>query len=157
MKLFLLFFSMLAMLPAYGKDNMTFTGTLIEPPPCSIDDGNKLRPVQFGKVGVNKVNGINYQQPIDYSINCVDISGWTLTLKLTTGTPATFLDGTIQTDVPGLGIQITINDKPMELSKNFVINPSNLPKLKAVPVKDAGAVLTEGTFSATATLLALYQ
>ncbi|ERK14117.1 Minor fimbrial subunit StfF [Serratia fonticola AU-P3(3)] len=155
MKLFLLFLSVLVMLPAYGKDNMTFSGTLIDPPPCSINDKKDMS-VHFDKVGVNKVDGINYQQPIDYIVTCTDLPGWTLALRLT-GDAVTFLPGTIQTNVTGLGIRITINDQPMELTKNYVIDPSNLPKLKAVPVKDPGTVLTEGTFTASATLLALYQ
>ena len=155
MKLFLLFFSVLAILPAYGKENMKFTGTLIDPPPCYINDKKDMS-VHFDKVGVNKVNGVNYLQPIDYVITCEDSPGWTMALRLT-GDAATFLDGTIQTDVAGLGVQITINDQPMELNKNFVISPSNTPTLMAVPVKSTGAVLNEGPFSAAATLMALYQ
>lgn len=155
MKLFLLFFSILAMLPAYGEDNMKFTGTLIDPPPCYINDKQDMS-VHFDKVGVNKVNGVNYLQPIDYVVTCEESAGWTMVLRLT-GDAATFLDGTIQTDVAGLGVQITINDQPMDLNENFVISPANLPRLKAVPVKQMGTVLTEGAFKASATLLAMYQ
>lgn len=155
MKRFLLFFCTLAVLPAAGKDNMTFSGTLIDPPPCYINDKKEMR-VFFEKVGVNKVNGINYLQPIEYVLDCKDTPGWGLALKLT-GDDAMFLDGTLQTDVAGLGIQVTINGQPMELNKNFAITPGNLPTLNAVPVKKAGTVLTERPFKASATLLAMYQ
>lgn len=155
MKLFLLFLSVLAILPAYGKENMKFSDTLIDPTPCYINDKQDMN-VHFDKVGVNKVNGVNYLQPIDYVVTCEETPGWTMVLRLT-GDAATFSDGTIQTDVAGLGIKITINDQPMDLNENFVISPANLPKLKAVPVKQPGTVLTEGRFTASATLLATYQ
>ncbi|MFV8979236.1 fimbrial protein [Serratia fonticola] len=156
MKLFLLFLSILAILPVYGKENnVSFTGTLVEPPPCHINDKGNMN-VHFDKVGVNKINGVNYQQSIDYILTCEDTPGWKMALKLT-GEAAVFSDGTIQSNVAGLGIKVTINEQPMELNESFVISAANLPRLKAVPVKDIGAVLNEGPFTASATLLAQYQ
>jgi len=148
---------MLAIFPAYAVEiDVNFRGKLIIPPPCEFNDGVK-KDINFLDVGINKVNGINYQQTIDYVITCEDKSPqWAMTLTLS-GDKAVFLDGTIQTDVDGLGIQITIDGKPMMLGEDFPINPAALPELKAVPVKKSGTELQEGKFNATATLLAQYQ
>ncbi len=49
--------------------NLTFSGTLNEPPPCTIDAGNTIE-VDFGDVGVKRVDGVKYRKAVPYTINC---------------------------------------------------------------------------------------
>lgn len=53
-----------------AAENMKLYGTLIEPPLCTISNGGAVE-VNFGeRVGVKKVDGNNYRQPVNYPVNC---------------------------------------------------------------------------------------
>lgn len=142
---------------AAGGD-MTFRGKLIEPPPCTVNNGNGIPEVDFGnKVGVKKVNGINYIQDIKYNLVCdPNLNGWALKLKLT-GNKTGFDDAAVQTNITDLGIQIQHDGQRFVLGSELSITPGNIPKLQAVPVQKPGATLTEGPFDAAVTLQADYQ
>lgn len=143
-----------------GERDMSFHGTLIEPAPCtivSINDGDRID-VDFGnRVGVHKVDGVNYRKNINYQINCEDAgsSNWALMLSLS-GSVAGFDGQALQTDKTNLGIRIYQNDKPFTPNSTLKINFANQPRLEAVPVKKAGSKLNEGAFEAWATLRADY-
>ncbi|WP_447880179.1 fimbrial protein [Serratia fonticola] len=141
-----------------GEADMTFHGTLIEPPPCTINDGNQVE-VDFGdRVGINKVDGVNYRQPLNYQITCDKAVGgpWVLALSLS-GDAAGFDNDALLTDKADLGIRVYQNDKPFTPNSTLKINLANRPVLEAVPIKQAGATLTEGFFEAWATLRADYE
>ncbi|EUM08936.1 fimbrial protein [Enterobacter sp. E12] len=143
---------------ADGDVDMTFRGTLIEPPPCTINDGNRVD-VNFGeRVGINKVDGVNYRQMMNYQITCDNAGSgsWALTLSLT-GAAAGFDEQALQTNKTDLGIRVYQNDKPFTPGSTLAIDISNPPRLEAVPVKREGAILTEGAFESLATLRADYQ
>ncbi|WP_262760460.1 fimbrial protein [Enterobacter bugandensis] len=127
----------------------------VEEPPCTINNGEQID-VAFGdKVGVNKVNGINYRVPINYQIACKD-GDRAITLSLS-GTAAGFDNQSLQTDIADLGIRLYQDDKPFPPNSTVKVDPASPPRLEAVPVKKAGASLTEGAFEAWATLRADYQ
>lgn len=137
---------------------MTFRGTLIEAPPCTINDGNQVD-VDFGeRVGVNKVDGVNYRQMLNYQITCEEGGSgtWALTLNLS-GTATGFDGQALQTNKENLGIRIYQNDQPFTPESSLAIDLANPPRLEAVPVKNAGSTLAEGAFEAWATLQAVYQ
>jgi type 1 fimbria pilin len=141
-----------------GEADMTFHGTLIEPPACTINDGNQVE-VNFGdRVGINKVDGENYRQPLNYQITCDKAIGgtWALTLSLS-GRVAVFDSDALLTDKTSLGIRVYQNDTPFTPNSTVKINLDNPPRLDAVPIKQAGATLTEGAFEAWATLRADYE
>ncbi|BEN43294.1 fimbrial protein [Serratia marcescens] len=143
--------------PATAADNMRFSGVLIEPPPCTINDGGKVD-VDFGnRVGVSKVDGVNYQQPVNYRISCTPGAGaWNMTLTVV-GTPADYDEAAIKSDMDDLAVRLLQNGKRFPLNKPIPIKLNAAPTLEAVPVKRPGATLQEGAFEATATLLAVYQ
>lgn len=143
--------------PLFAADNMLFRGTLIEPPPCTINDGGMVD-VDFGeRVGINKVNGVNYLKLMDYRITCESgATGLDMTLTLS-GTETGYDPAAVQTDMADLGIKVLQNGTPFTLNTPLSIDPQNPPVLEAVPVKTPGATLTEGAFVATATLKAEYQ
>ena len=136
--------------------NLTFSGTLNEPPPCTIDNGNTIE-VDFGDVGVKRVDGVKYRRGVGYAINCgADTLPWELKLSVN-GTATSFDGAAVQTSVPALGIRIFQNDRPFPLNAPLDINLSSPPTLEVVPVQQPGATLTPARFTAVATLLAEYQ
>lgn len=130
--------------------NVAFNGTLIEPPPCTIE-------VDFKEVGISQVDGEHYCQPVSYTITCsADTLPWEMILTVR-GTATSFEPSAVQSNVADLGIKLLQNGKPMALNTPLVITPSSPPVLEAVPVKRPGSTLAPGGFTATATLLANYQ
>lgn len=147
----------LTVLAVDGEADMTFHGTLIAPPPCTINDGNQVE-VDFGdRVGISKVDGVNYRMPVNYQITCQgNGSGWAMRLSLN-GSAAAFDADALQSDHTELGIRVYRNDVPFTPNTRVDIDSANPPRLEVVPVKQAGATLTEGTFEAWATLQADYE
>jgi len=138
--------------------DMTFHGTLITPPPCTIEN-NKEIGVNFGnRVGINKVDGVFYRKKMAYMIICEDAGrgNWAMKLNLI-GIAAEFDKEALETNKTNLGIRIYQNDKPFTPNSILEIDPAHPPLLEAVPVKNAGATLTTGPFEAWATLRADYQ
>ena len=136
--------------------NVAFNGTLIEPPPCTINDGSTIE-VDFKEVGISKVDGEHYRQPVNYIITCTaGTLPWEMILTVR-GTATTFESSAVQSSVVDLGIKLLQNGLPLELNTPLVITPSSPPVLEAVPVKRPGSTLAPGGFTASATLLANYQ
>ncbi|MFQ6249416.1 fimbrial protein [Yersinia enterocolitica] len=137
--------------------NLTFGGSLIEPPSCEVNSG-ELIDVDFGRrLGIKKVDGIHYLQKVDYSIKCEPrAKNWAMELMLS-GEPTLYDMAAIQTDNPDLGIKFLINGEAFTIGKPVSVNPADLPILEVVPVKTPGSTLMEGAFEATATLQAVYQ
>lgn len=138
--------------------DMNFKGTLVEPPPCTINNDQDVL-VSFGdSVGVNKVDGSNYIQPVDYHLTC-DITSPQdgLNLVLSTTSQSAFDTAAVQSSTPGLGIRLLVDGVAAEFGKLIPVDSSSPPVLQAVPVKAADTALTEGPFSATVTLQVVYQ
>ncbi len=136
--------------------NLTFSGTLNEPPPCTIDAGNTIE-VDFGDVGVKRVDGERYRRGVGYTISCgADNFPWVLKLSVN-GTPTTFDNAAVQTSVPALGIRVFQNNQAFGLNTPLDISLASPPVLEVVPVMQPGAILTPARFTAVATLLAEYQ
>ncbi|WP_158784164.1 fimbrial protein [Pantoea sp. BAV 3049] len=139
-----------------AEENMKFHGTLVSYPDCTINNNQPIE-INFGNVGVNKVDGVNYTKDIDYNITCdgdADDAGLYISLL---GTAVQFDLAAVESSVADLGIEIKNNDKPFTLGTQIKVDKNALPKLTAVPVKKDGAELSVGDFSATATLQAFYQ
>ncbi|MEG5552311.1 fimbrial protein [Enterobacter wuhouensis] len=139
----------------YGEADMTFHGTLIAAPPCVINDDQQVD-VDFGdRIGISKVDGMNYRMPVNYQITC-EGGGFALSLSLS-GAATAFDTHALQSDQPDLGIRVYQNDKPFTPNSTLSIDMATPPRLEAVPVKRDGATLKEGTFEALATLQANYE
>ncbi|EOC1567568.1 fimbrial protein [Cronobacter dublinensis] len=138
--------------------SVTFQGTFIISTACTINN-DQVIDVNFGNVGVNKVDGINYKQTIPYSIYCKGANDNSPVDLMMSGTAVSFDDAAVKTSVSGLGIQIQLNGQPMQLNKPFPTTLAAIQSLtlSGVPVKEAATVLTEQPFTAIATLTANYQ
>jgi type 1 fimbria pilin len=136
--------------------NLTFSGTLNEPPPCTIDAGNTIE-VDFGDVGVKRVDGVKYRRGVAYTISCGPATlPWELKLSVN-GTPTPYDASAVQTNVPALGIRVYQNNVPFPLNTRLDISLPIPPVLEVVPVKQPGATLAPARFAAVATLLAEYE
>lgn len=50
-------------------DNLTFHGKLINPPACTINNGETLE-VSFGSVIIDNIDGVNYLTEIPWTLTC---------------------------------------------------------------------------------------
>jgi type 1 fimbria pilin len=136
--------------------NLTFSGTLNEPPPCTIDSGSTIE-VDFGDVGTRRVDGVKYRKGVGYTIRCgASTLPWLLKLSVN-GTATTFDTSAVQTTAPDLGIRLYQNNVPFQLNTPLDISLPSPPTLEVVPVKRPGSTLAPARFTAVATLLAEYQ
>ncbi len=141
---------------AVAAANVLFRGTLNEPPPCTIDSGNSID-IDFDKVRIQRVDGVNYRKNVPYAIHCAaGTLPWELKLSIK-GTATTFEPSALQSSTVDTGIKILQHGLPFQLNTPLGINLSAPPLLEAIPVKRPGASLQPGAFTATATLLAEYQ
>lgn len=140
-------------LAAQAADNMAFHGTLVAPP-CTINSGQTIE-VAFGtNLGVNKIDGNNYKQPVNYSVDCdAGYSANNLAIVVDTAAPAAFDAAAVMTNKTGLGIRILVDGMTATFAERVALaNPASPPKIEAVPVQDPAVTLTEGAFEATMTL-----
>ncbi|WP_259567510.1 fimbrial protein [Enterobacter sichuanensis] len=149
-----------ACLAAQTGDQVIFNfgGTFVVSTPCTISNDEVIN-IAFGNVGVDRVDGSHYAQPIPYNVDChgaPDSSPLELTV---TGTAESYDDTALVTSADGLGIQIQANGVPMKLNQALSTTLGSIPSLTltAVPVKDPAKTLKEQPFTATATLTADYQ
>jgi len=135
---------------------VSFTGTLIEPPACTINGGGVID-VNFGEqLATHRIDGENYRQTIAWQLNC-PVAPAPLVLKLIIKGNATSFENTaLQTSQADLGIRLLSDGKRFELNKFVPLSVSAPPVLEAVPVSRPASTLTEGKFTASATLLAQY-
>lgn len=144
-----------ALLPLASQavDNMSFHGTLVAPP-CTISNGKTIE-VAFGNdLGVNKIDGNNYKQPVNYTVDCeAGYSVNNLAVVVDTTHPAAFDSAAVSTDKTGLGIRILVDGVAAIFAKRVAVNdPTSPPVIEAVPVQNPAVTLTEGAFEATLTL-----
>ncbi|MDO8234826.1 fimbrial protein [Citrobacter werkmanii] len=138
--------------------NLTFHGELIVDADmgCEINGGHTLE-VYFGTIISDKIDGVNYSTDIPWGIECHDdpVHKETLTLQYL-GTATSFTSDAISTSLDGLGIVLQQNGEIFHPGDSIVIDEDSPPTLKAVPIKQPGKKLAEGSFEAYAALLLDY-
>lgn len=139
-------------------DNLNFHGTLITPPDCTINNDKTIE-VDFSKIIIDKINGVNYIVDVPWTLTCEssvrsDLLAFTLSYI---GTATSFSPDAVATNVKGLGIELQQDGQIFSPGSTITITEIALPVLKAVPVKDTNAALVEGAFEAYATLRIEYQ
>lgn len=143
--------------------DVNFTATLINNPPCDVaGPGGVDEPikVEFGEVGITKINGENYRQNFTLTLSCGPGLGDAVALSLVyRGMQADFDTKALQATPGDLGIRLYGEEEGViaPLSSLPIVMSSNGSKplsLYAVPVKntDPSATLYEGPFSATASM-----
>lgn len=136
-----------------GGTPVEFSGTIVAPPPCTINGDNADMNVAFERVNIAKIDGVYDKQDINLAISC-DAS-FTSDLKMTVqANEAGFGSGYVKiAGIDDLGIEILNETTQVYVNKSFPVIKDNTLNLKAVLVKNAGATLTPQVFNATATIL----
>ncbi|WP_196062249.1 MULTISPECIES: fimbrial protein [unclassified Serratia (in: enterobacteria)] len=142
-------------LPAQAVD-VKFTGTLVVPPPCVINSNSDISVDFDTDMLAGRINGVNYEKPITYTLDCSGATSVTLKLQFQGG-GAGFDASVLGTSKANLGLELRSDGTklPMNTWLNFT-NPAR-PALTAVPVKATSSTLSGGTFTAVTTLLVDYQ
>ncbi|HIF6626334.1 putative minor fimbrial subunit StfE [Acinetobacter baumannii] len=145
-----------AALPAQPAATLNVSVTVLAPLPCVVN-GSKPIDVDFGPdVMTTRLDGNHYRTAIDYTLTCNGPAKNAMRLQIA-GAVAGFDNKLLQTDVNGLGIALLRDGVRFSPNtwQNFTF--PTLPKLEAVPMKQAAATLRTGDFSAAATLRVDYQ
>ncbi|EMH4216657.1 fimbrial protein [Serratia marcescens] len=142
--------------PVQAVTTIKVTVTIVAPPPCVINNNNLIE-VNFGNdVMTTRIDGSYKKQPVVYSVECKNAPNNAMKLQIQ-GVSAGFDSEVLKTNKDGLGVALLRNGnrQPINTWVNFTY--PNLPTLEAVPVKQAGATLSGGEFSAGATMKVEYQ
>lgn len=146
-------------LPTYASVSVDVTVVVLARPPCVINNDQPID-VNFQDVITTAVDGAAYQMPIPYTLICTGLASNDLRMMIQ-GTPTTFDDTAIQVNEhSNMGIRIINAGAPQQVGEWFdftYLNPASKPTLYAVPVKQSGSTLTEGTFTATGSMVVEYQ
>ena len=149
--------SCLAGIPLLSDASTTVTVkvTVIAAPSCIINDNRPIE-VNFSDVITTRVDGSNYRMPVPYSLSCSAETSNAMKLQIQ-GNVADFDNTVLQTNKTELGIELQQDDSKVAVNHWLNFTYPNQPQLWAVPVKQSGATLTGGEFSATATMKVDYQ
>ncbi|EBH1886805.1 fimbrial protein [Salmonella enterica] len=128
---------------------------VIAPPPCTINNDINIS-VEFGTLLTEKVNGVNYRKPIDYTIECNGQVSDDMRLMIQ-AKAATFDNSAISTNINDFAVSIESSGQKISLNEWHNFRYPDMPILYAVPVKNKDSRLGAGDFTASATLLVAYQ
>lgn len=134
---------------------VTVKVTVVAPPPCTINDDRVIE-VDFGDVMTTRVDGKNYKMPVNYTLSCSGSFPNAMKLQVE-GYGALFDQTVVRTNKTGLGIELRQGDNKLAVNSWLNFTYPQKPELWAVPVKQSGATLTGGEFTAGATMKVAYQ
>lgn len=135
----------------------TFHGTLIEPPPCTINQGKNID-VDFGtELLTTRIDGKNYEMAVPYTVECGPDARSNLLKIQMSGTGAGFDPNALATQKADLAIELRKSGVKMLLNSWINFTYPAMPTLTAVPIKRINSELTGGAFNATGTLQVDYQ
>jgi type 1 fimbria pilin len=134
---------------------LNITGTILLPPPCVINGDQEISVNFTDEVMTTKVDGINYRQPVIYTLSCTAASANTLKMQIR-GINSGFANS-LQTSNTDLGIALSSDTLALPVNSWLNFNLPSQPALFATLVKRPGATLKAGVFTATATILVDYQ
>lgn len=138
-----------------SSTTITVKVTIMAPPPCIINS-NRTITVDFGDdVVIPLIDGSYKKRPVQYSLDCSEKTSNALQMQVA-GLPG--FDGlSLKTSQRGLGVALTRDGKRLILNSPFDFDADKKPVLEAVLVKQSGATLSGGAFSAGATLKVDYR
>lgn len=126
---------------------------------CLINNGYIME-IHFGTIITDKIDGINYLTDVPLTLNCSGDNSFypneQLILKYD-GATANFTTDAVSTSVEGLGIKLQQNGETFRPGDSLIISETTIPELKAIPVKQPGKILAEGSFESFAVLVAEYE
>lgn len=150
---------MSASLPAVAgtEAEVTFHGTLIEAPPCVVNDGNPVV-VDFGsEVMTTRIDGTEYRKRIDFTLDCSASAPGMQQLRISGGPVTDFDPQALAGGQIGFGVALYDRSQRYAPGTWLPLADPGIPELYAVPVKEDGVKLNGGAFSIMASLVVAYQ
>lgn len=142
-----------------GSDSVNFNVKVtIVQKTCDVNGNNPIH-VDFGDLIIKNINGVAYEKPITYTLDCDDAAlSQSLRLQFA-GTGASFGSGLLRTSEPELGLRFKQNGTVFALNQWVSFQYGNPPHLSVVPVTSAaeGLGVNDGEFNASATFNVEYQ
>lgn len=132
----------------------------IELKTCDVNDNQTIE-VEFGDMIIKNIDGVAYEQPIPYSLECDDADNNTrLKLRFENNTGASFTKGgyrLLRTSERNLGLMVKQEGNPFSFDSWVSFTYGNEPELSVVPVANGSGGLNDGEFDATALLTVEYE
>lgn len=141
---------------AVADADITFHGTLLEAPPCTVNNNEPIV-VDFGnEVMTTRIDGANYRKPVTFTVDCSQAVSLAQKIRIS-GTTAAFNSDVLAGDQSGFGFAFSQGSIPLPVDKWINFTAPQVPSLYVVPVKQKGVTLTGGTFRTLASLVVEYQ
>lgn len=147
-------------LEGYCGLSANLSGNLIVTPPECILNNGQQQTVHFNDILLTRIDGVNYQQPLEFNLTCKELATNLIKLTLKGENTSFNSNGALKTSNPKLGIAFYINDSHQTINEPFNVDYMTLPKIKVAPVKSLDADYKDtdgGRFNALATLKVDYQ
>ncbi|MEB6534945.1 fimbrial protein [Pantoea stewartii] len=135
-----------------------FSGTLLDSPPCVINDGGNII-VDFGdELMTTRIDSEHYRKKIEFTLDCSSATNSKQRVRISGDTSASGFNGEVlATPKAGLGIAIYHDNVRYSPGEWIDFNAPSLPTFYAVPQKQDNIKLTGGEFHVTASLVIDYQ
>lgn len=146
---------------AEGGTKVNFSGRVVDPPACNFNN-NQMIETPFGNVKKEDADGKTIVKEVNYNLTCTG-GDESKSLKIMIVGTTTSSKSVLATSISGLGIQLynSTNDPinmPMSLNTwQFLPYPANKFRLTASPIIEEGKNMVGSDFTASATMLVLFQ
>lgn len=144
-----------------GATKVNFSGNVVDPPDCKLN-GDKIIETSFGNIKKEDADGKKIVKQVNYNLICNGSDG-NKALKMQIAGTSSFSENVLTTSISGLGIQF-YNSSNSQVNSPILLNEwFNLPspasnfKLSASPIIQAGRDPMGSDFTASATLMVLFQ
>lgn len=135
---------------------VNFSGTLIEAPPCVVNNDEVIT-VNFGnEVMTTRIDGSQYRMPITFDLDCSMAVSSNQKVRIS-GTTASFDSTALAGGQTGLGIALYNGSNRLNVGTWVNFTDPNVPQLYAAPIKQSGVTLSGGPFRVMASLVVEYQ
>lgn len=151
-------FLFLSMHSIAATENLNFTVKVdIYERVCEINDNQPIN-VDFGDMLIKDVDGINYERPVEYTLDCEDgNTNPNLKLRFENNAGAPFDSTLLNTSDRNVGILIKANGNKLPLGEWVSFSYNSYPALTATPVPSTVGGIDDGRLTAIALLTVEYE
>lgn len=144
-----------ALHPIFANPLVTVNVTVQAPPPCTVNDEKPIE-IEFHELLTTRIDGVRYRTPLNYTLSCDGAANNAMKIQLV-GSSASFDNSLLQTSTPGLGIMLQRGEEQIPINNWVNFTYPEKPDLWAIPIKQKGATLTGGEFTAGALMKIDFQ
>lgn len=123
--------------------------------PCVVNSNRSIQ-LDFGEITTGEIDGKKYEKKVLFELSCPGNESRKFYMYIA-GAPTSFDKNAFASDVPELGFSIKKDDKIIEPHTYFPFIFNDLQEISITPVKNVSAKLLGGSFSASYTLIVIYD